>query len=69
MNKIVNERLRDHIARVLGPSPFDFRGRPFLSREKAVEIADMVVDEIEKHPEKGASILRAAYGMEDMNGR
>lgn len=61
IHKLTMDGLRDHIARTLGPSPFDFRGIPFLSREKANEIADMIVEEMEKHPEKSQAILEAAY--------
>ena len=65
IHKITNDRLRDYIAHVLGPSPFDFRGRHILSREQARQIADDVVDAMEKSPDKASAILKAIYGAED----
>ncbi len=65
MHKLANERLRSHIAHVLGPSPFDFRGRHLMSKEEAERIADQVVDAMEKAPDKGQAILEALYKPED----
>lgn len=65
LRKLSNDMLRDHIARVLGPSPFDFRGRHLMSHEQARQIADDVVDAMDKAPDKGAAILRALYSGED----
>ncbi len=62
VNKIVNDMLRDHIAHVLGPSPFDFRGRHLLSKNQARKFADDIVDEMEKHPERENEFLEAVYG-------
>jgi hypothetical protein len=65
MHKLANERLRSHIAHILGPSPFDFRGRHLMSKAEAERIADQVVDAMEKAPDKGQAIFEALYKPED----
>lgn len=62
VNKLINDMFRDHIAGVLGPSPFDFRGRHLMSKEQARKIANDVVDAMEKHPEREQEFLEAVFG-------
>jgi hypothetical protein len=65
MRNLRNDMLRNYIARTLGPSPFDFRGRHLMSKAEAEKIADQVVDAMEKAPDKGQAILEALYKPED----
>jgi len=65
MHKLANDMLRNHIARTLGPSPFDFRGRHLMPKVEAEKIADDVIDAMEKAPDKGQAILEALYKTED----
>lgn len=65
MCSLRNDMLRNHIARTLGPSPFDFRGRHLMSREEAEKIADEVIEAMKKAPDKGHAILTALCKPED----
>ena len=65
MHKLANDMLRNHIARTLGPSPFDFRGGHLMSKAEAEKIADDVIDAMGKSPDKGQAILEAIYKPED----
>lgn len=63
MHRLAMTAFRDHVARVLGPSPLSvrLRNKPLLSKEEAEKIADEVVMAMEKEPDRGAAFMESIY--------
>src|ERR1700733_12027332 len=61
LEKVMLESFRDYVARILGPSPFDFRGRHLMSKEQAEKTADELIAKMQMMPDKGAAFIRATF--------
>jgi hypothetical protein len=68
INDVVMNCYRDYIARILGPSPFDFRGRHLMSKKQAEETADEVVAFMESSPDKGLQFMKSLYAPDGFDG-
>lgn len=62
VNKLTREMFRDHIARLLGPSPFCPKWP--ISRAQAEGMADKVIERMDAQPDGGLSIMNGLYRSE-----
>lgn len=68
LNRITMECFRDYIARILGPSPFDFRGRHLMTKAEAEKTADDLIERMKAMPDSGAALMREMYRGEGVDG-
>jgi hypothetical protein len=61
LHKITMESFRDYVARILSPSPFDFRGRHLMTKEEAEWTADKLIERMNTMPDKGIAFMNEMY--------